>query len=67
MAVFPIKIIQTYKASREITVFVEAADFESAMEEVASGSFNTPSFEDPTWVTSWDLQNEEYERGDDSK
>jgi len=64
MAKFPIKIIQTYKARREVTIFVDAQDGESALEEVASGSMEAPSFEDPLWLTSWDLQNEEYELGD---
>lgn len=61
MSTHAIKIKQVYRATREITVFVEAEDLDSAIEEVESGSFDTPPFEHPDWSTGWDLQNEEVE------
>ena len=63
MAMIAVKVIQTYKAKREIILFVDAKDPEDALEQVASGSIDIPSFDDPFWKTSWDLQNEEYELG----
>ena len=40
---------------------MEAEDLDSAIEEVESGSFDSPPFEHPDWSTGWDLQNEEVE------
>ena len=64
MAKFPVKIIQTYKARREITVFVEAEHVGDAMRKVANDDAETPPFEDPLWITLWDLLDEGYEAGD---
>jgi len=61
MAVFKVHVVQGYKAERHVTVEVEADDMESAIENVASGAFDLPDFDDPKWTTYWDLQIEEYE------
>ncbi|WP_312419954.1 hypothetical protein [Shinella sp.] len=54
-------IIQTFRAERRITVEVDAADHESAIEEFQSGSADVPAFDDPRWKTEWNLQGEDYE------
>lgn len=54
-------IIQTFRAERRITVEVDAADHETAIEEFQSGSADVPAFDDPRWKTEWNLQCEGYE------
>jgi hypothetical protein len=61
MTKFPVKITQVFKTTRKTVVWVEADDPESALEEVQSGSFDTPPFEHPDWRTGWELENEEME------
>lgn len=64
MTQFPVNIVQVFKATRVITVFVEADDQASAVEDVSSGAVGTPEFDNPDWSTSWDLQNEEVSADD---
>lgn len=60
MSTYKIKIVQGYRAMREIVIEVEA-DYEfEAIELIQSGSMDVPHFDDPRWKTGWDLQNEEY-------
>ena len=54
-------IIQTFRAERRITVEVDAADHETAIEEFQSGSVGVPAFDDPRWKTECNLQSEGYE------
>ncbi|VVT35224.1 hypothetical protein [Hoeflea sp. EC-HK425] len=54
-------IIQTFRAERRITVDVDAADHETAIEEFQSGSADVPAFDDPRWKTEWNLQSGGYE------
>lgn len=54
-------IIQTFRAEHRITVEVDAADHEAAIEEYHSGSAGVPAFDDPRWKTEWNLQGEDYE------
>jgi hypothetical protein len=59
MQKFKVKIVQVFKATREVVVDVEAEDMERAVEALESGDLDGPSFDDPRWKTGWDLQNEE--------
>ncbi len=54
-----VKIVQVFKATREIVVLLEADTLENALDLVASGSVDAQPFDHPDWSTSWDLQNEE--------
>ena len=56
---YPVEIIQVFKATRRITVWVGANSPEDAVEEVQSGAYDTPPFDHPDWDTFWDLQNEQ--------
>lgn len=55
-----ITITQAFRAERRITVEIDAADRESAIEGFQSGTVEIPGFDDPRWKTEWDLQSEEY-------
>lgn len=59
MAMHTLKVTQVFTATRNITIFVEADDLESAVELVRSGDHDVPPFDHPDWVTRWDIQNEE--------
>lgn len=61
MSTHRIRIIQVFKTTRSIEIDVEAEDEDQALEEVLSGAVDTPDFDDPRWLTGWDLQNEEVE------
>ena len=61
MSTHRIRIIQVFKTTRSIEIDVEAENEDHALEEVSSGGVDTPEFEDPRWLTGWDLQNEEVE------
>ncbi|MBN9055635.1 MAG: hypothetical protein J0H80_18135 [Rhizobiales bacterium] len=55
-----ITIIQTFRAERRITVEVDAAGHERAIEEVQNGDADIPAFDDPVEYGVV-LQSEEYE------
>ncbi len=57
-----VKIVQVFRATREIVAWLEADTLENALDLVASGGVDPPPFDHPDWSTSWDLQNEEVER-----
>lgn len=56
MALFNVRIIQNYHVHRRIVVPVEADDLESAIEQQSSDE--APDFDDPRWLTGWDLDDE---------
>lgn len=58
MTAYTVEITQNYRATRRIVVQVEADDIESAVENVASGAIDPPTFDHPDWRTGWDLQDE---------
>jgi hypothetical protein len=57
MPKFQVHIYQGYRVERSICIEVEAEDLESAIEEQAATE--APSFDDPRWLTGWDLQTED--------
>lgn len=61
MPKFKVEVTQVGRYERKIIMEVEAADADSAIEDVASGAVDVPAFDDPNWRTGYDLQNEEYE------
>lgn len=61
MSTYWIRIVQIFKTTRSIEIDVEAEDETQALEEVSSGAIDTPEFDNPRWLTGWDLQNEEVE------
>ncbi|EXL04968.1 hypothetical protein [Aquamicrobium defluvii] len=61
MAKHRIRIVQVFKTIRSIEIEVEADDEQDAVEGLSSGAIDTPDFDDPRWLTGWDLQNEEVE------
>lgn len=60
-ASYPVKVIQYYKARREITIMVEAGTAAAAAKK--QSELGAPDFEDTRWQTSWDLQSEECVEG----
>ena len=61
MSKHKVTIVQIFRAERRITVEIDAADRESAIEDLQSGEIDVPDFDDPRWVTGWDILNEVYE------
>ena len=61
MSKHKITIVHIFRAERRITVEIDAADRESAIEDLQSGEIDAPDFDDPRWVTGWDILNEVYE------
>jgi hypothetical protein len=61
VSTYKVKIRQTYKVTREITLNVDAPSPEVAADRVASGEINTPDFDNAAWRTGWDLQGETVE------
>lgn len=59
MTMHTLRVTQVFKATRDIVIFVEADDLESALELVRSGAHDVPPFDHPDWATGWDLKNEE--------
>jgi hypothetical protein len=58
MPKYSVFVVQTYKVERCINMQLEAENHENAVESVASGAVEVPSF-DAAWEETWDLQNEE--------
>lgn len=52
---------QVYRVERSIVMEVDAETPEAALESVDSGEVDVPSFDNPSWKSGWDLQNEETE------
>jgi len=61
MSKHKVTIVQIFRAERRITVEIDAADRESAIEELQSGAADVPDFDDSRWATGWGLQSEDYE------
>lgn len=54
-----IEVTQIFRAERKVVIEVNDPDgIDSALEQVASGDFDLPAFDDPRWQTGWELQNE---------
>ncbi len=60
---FPFHVTQVYKATRTITMMVEAEDLESSVQAVESGAEEVPTFNHPEWRVAWDMQNEKVDPG----
>jgi hypothetical protein len=52
-------IEQTYTMQRSIVIEVDAEDMESAVEQVRADDSAAPDFDDPRWLVSYDLREEE--------
>jgi hypothetical protein len=51
-----IQITQEFHVTRKVVLEVDAPNVESALELVESGAIDTPQFDDPRWVSGWDLE-----------
>lgn len=59
MSKFKIQVTKIYKATRRIEIDVEAGDVDGAVEILDSEEREIPAFNDPTWRTEWELENED--------
>jgi hypothetical protein len=60
MASFPFEVIQQFCVTRKINITVDGDSLDDALEQLESGSVDIPSFDDPNWKSSWQLENEGY-------
>lgn len=61
MTTYRIRVSQEYLALRTAVISVEADSLDEAIEQVASGSIDTPDFDDESWQTGWTLRSERCE------